>query len=112
MKNAIVSLVVVSLACGALAQTDGAYLLLSSNTVSPTTPTTTIEIWATWADPGGAQFVFSGADYDLTAGDGVFSNPVIVLRGPTSSTGVIAGNVISGATAGQLVFWPPVLSMI
>ena len=86
---------------GAIAQTDGTFLLVSTNTVSPTTPTTTIEIWATWVDPG-ADYVFIGADYDLAAGDGAFSNPVNILQGPNSTTGVIAGNVISGAINGQL----------
>ena len=85
----------------AVAQTDGTYLLVSSNTVSPTTPITTIEIWATWADPR-TEWVFGSSNYDLTAGDGVFSNPVNVLNGPGSSTGVIAGSVISGAVNGQL----------
>lgn len=98
------------LAVPALAQTDATYLLVSSNTVSPTTPTTTIEVWTTWVDPG-ALFVFMAADYDLTAGDGIFSNPVNVLRGPGSSTGVIAGNIISGGRNGQLLNpIPPVWS--
>ena len=91
----------VFLAVPALAQTDGTYLLMSSNTVSPSSPITTIEVWATWVDPA-AQFIFLGGNYDLTAGDGVFSNPVIVLRSPFSSAGVIAGNVISGAAIAQL----------
>jgi len=85
----------------ALAQTNATYLLVSSNTVSPTTPTTTIGVWTTWGDPG-AEFVLVGADYNLTAEDGVFSNPVNVLNGPGSSTGVITGNLISGAVNGQL----------
>ena len=84
-----------------LAQTNATFLLTSSNTVSPGSPTTTIGIWATWTDPG-ILFVFGAGDYDLTASDGQFSNPVNVLRGPGSSTGVIVGNVISGAVNGQL----------
>ncbi len=88
----------------ALAQIEyGTYLLVSSNTVSPTRPITTIEVWATWRDPGFQfPFLFLGGDYDLTAGEGVFSNPVNVLNGPQSSTGAIAGNVISGAANGQI----------
>ncbi len=38
--------VALSFAGGALAQTNGTFLLTSSNTVSPSSPTTTIEIWA------------------------------------------------------------------
>ena len=109
MKNERVFTALLLLASPALAQTSGTYLLTSSNTVSPSSPTTTIGIWAAWVDPG-AQFVFAAANYDLTAGDGVFSNPVIVLYGPGSSTGVIAGNVIWGAVIGQLV-GPPFFPM-
>ena len=93
----------VLLSVPALAQTNGTYLLTSSNTVSPGSPTTTIAVWAAWDDPA-PQFLFGGGDYDLTAGDGQFSNPVNVLQGPGSSTGVIAGNVISGAVNGRLSF--------
>ncbi len=92
----------VLLSVPALAQTNGTYLIRSSNTVSPSSPTTRIEFWATWTDPGGElQFVLG--NYDLTASEGVFSNPVNVLLGPGSSTGVIAGNTISGATNGQVL---------
>ena len=91
----------VLLSVPALAQTNGTYLLTSSNTVSLATPTTTIEIWATWEDPA-IQYYFGSGDYDLTAGEGLFSNPINVLNGPLSSTGVIAGNVISGARNGQI----------
>ena len=103
MKNAKISLTIAFLAAPALAQTNGTFVLTSSNTVSPTTPTTTIEIWATWIDPT-TQFMFAASDYDLTARDGVFSNPINVLNGPRSSTGIIAGNVISGAINRQLTF--------
>ena len=89
------------LAGGALAQTNGTYLLTSSNTVSPSSPTTTIAIWAAWDDPA-PQFLFGAGDYDLTAGDGQFSNPINVMGGPGSSTGIITGNVISGGVNGQL----------
>jgi hypothetical protein len=89
-------------ASDALAQTNGTFLLTSSNTVSPATPSTTIEIWATWDDPAN-QYRFGVADYDLMAGDGTFSNPVNVLNGPGGSTGNIAGNVISGALNGQVL---------
>ena len=102
MRRTYASLLLMVLAVvPALAQSDGTYLLVSSNTVTPTTPTTTIEVWATWADPR-VEWVFGAGDYDLTAGDGVFSNSVNVLNGPGSTTGVIAGNVISGASNGQL----------
>ncbi|MCH7792686.1 MAG: hypothetical protein IID31_10455 [Planctomycetes bacterium] len=101
MRRTQLSILMVLFAVPAVAQTDGTYLLLSSNTVSPTTTITTIEIWATWTDPR-VEWIFGAGDYDLTAGEGVFSNPVNVLHGPGSTTGVITGNVISGAVNGQL----------
>ena len=93
---------------GTLAQTNGTYLLKSTYTVSPATPTTTIEVWATWDDPAGT-FAFGGTDYDLTAGDGVFSNPVNVLfpSGGLGTPGVTAGNRVTGAALGQLFLFPP-----
>ncbi len=106
MKNAKISLLIAFLAAPALAQTNGTYLLTSSNTVSPGSPTTTIAIWAAWDDPG-TLFHFGGAGYDLTAGEGEFSNAVNVLSGPGSRTGVIAGNVITGAVNGQFFLGGP-----
>ena len=93
------------LAGGALAQTNGTYVLTSSNTVSPGSPTTTIEIWAAWDNPARVT-MFGAGNYDLTAGDGFFSNPINVLNHPSSSTGVINGNVITGGMNGQ-IFIPP-----
>ena len=100
MRQTKWSLLAVSFAIPILGQTDATYLLLSSNEVSPSSPTTTVEVWATWVDPK-VEWVFGSGDYDLTAGDGVFSNPVNVLNGPGSSTGAITGNVIAGAANGQ-----------
>ena len=101
MRRTRLSLLMVLVAVPALAQTDGTYLLTSTNTVSPRSPTTTIGIWATWTDPR-VEYIFGAGDFDLTAGGGVFSNPVNVLNGSGSTTGVIAGNVIFGAFLGQL----------
>ena len=93
------------LAGGALAQTNGTFLLTSSNTVSPNSPTTRIGIWAAWDDPT-KQYMFGGGNYDLTAGDGEFSNPIDIMLGPNSSTGVINGNVITGGVNGQIWIIP------
>ena len=106
MRRTKWSLLMVLCSVPALAQSDGTYLLTSTNTVSPATPTTTIEVWATWTDPG-TEWFFATGDYDLTASGGVFSNPVNVLNGIGSSTGVIAGNVIYGAVNGQIHI-PPI----
>ena len=100
------SVVTLLLSVPALAQTNATYLLTSSNTVSPSSPTTTIGIWAAWSDPF-REFALNGLGYDLTAGDGEFSNPWSVFMGmPVGGggfpwAGVVNGNVISGALAGQ-----------
>ena len=48
MRRTKLSSLVVLLAVPVLAQTDATYLLLSRNTVGPSSPTTTISIWAIW----------------------------------------------------------------
>ena len=108
MRRTMTCLLAVLFSVPALGQFSGTYLLLSSNTVSPSSPTTTIGIWATWTYPN-AEWIFAVGDYDLTAGGGVFSNPVNVLNGIGSTTGVIAGHVISGAVNGQFHFFPPLI---
>jgi hypothetical protein len=96
-------------ASGALAQTNATFLLTSSNTVSPSAPSTTVEIWAVWDDPGG-WYAFGGGNYDIAAGDGVFSDPVNILNGPGSSAGVAVGNTITGGANAQL--WAPLPPII
>jgi hypothetical protein len=99
-SNALIAVVLA--ATPSSAQTNGTFLLTSSNIVSPATPSTTVEIWATWEDPGRTT-LFGGADYDLTAGDGIFSDPVNVLNGPGSSAGIANGNTITGGANGQIL---------
>lgn len=105
MKNVKVSLLIAFLAAPALAQTNGTYVLTSTNTVTPSSPTTTIGVWAAWDDPAGT-LMFGAGDYDLTASDGQFFNPVNVLNAPGTTAGVVAGNVVTGAANGQIYFSP------
>ena len=93
----------VLLSMPAIAQTNGTFLLTSSNAISPGSPTTTIGIWATWDDPAG-EYGFGAGNYDLTAGDGLFSNATLILPGFGATAGIIAGNVITGAVIGQSSF--------
>jgi hypothetical protein len=103
VATAVLAAMTISMA--AHAQTNSTFLLTSTNTVSPSSPTTMVSIWATWVDPGN-RFYFRGGNYDLTAGDGQFSNPANVLQGPGSSTGAISGSGVFGGANGQLNFGP------
>ena len=85
----------------ASAQTLGTYLLTVSHLPIPSNPIVTIEIWASWNDPGGA-FVFGGGNYNLTASDGTFISGTNILNGPGTSVGNITGNTITGAVNGQI----------
>ena len=83
------------------AQMNGTFLITSTNTVSPSSPTTTIEMWANWSRPG---FFFGAGDYDLTANEGLFSDPKAVLPHFLNTPGIIGpGNVVTGAALGQAV---------
>ena len=85
---------------GAVAQTNGTFLLVSTNTGSPRAPTTTIEVWATWVSP---DYLFAGADYDLTAGDGEFTGGELILgNDPPNTMGVLSGRTVIGAAMGQI----------
>lgn len=105
MHRGAIAIVAATLAMSATAvcaQTDATYLLVSRDTVGPTTPTTTIEVWAMWNNPAEPHRLY-GVTYDLVAGEGQFSNGVNVLNGPLSTVGVIAGKVVSGAFNSQAI---------
>jgi hypothetical protein len=92
--------VAMGMAGAARAQTAGTYLITFDGVVTPQNPTMTVGIWATWDDPANA-FVFGGANFDVTAGDGLFSN----LANPFQHTGMIGvavGNKIINGQNGQL----------
>jgi hypothetical protein len=101
------TLAVVALAGGTSAQSNATFLLRAWNTVSPSSPSTTIEVWAAWDDPLN-QYMFGGADYDLTAGDGLFSDPINIQQGPGSSPGIANANVVTGGTNGALWYPNPI----
>ena len=68
------------LASAAAAQ-QGGWLIESSNVVSPSKPTTTVEVWAWFDDPTGERNAFGWGDFDFIAGDGQFSNAQTYLWG-------------------------------
>jgi hypothetical protein len=104
-----IALTTASLAGAAFAQTNGTFLLTTTSVVSPSAPSTTVEIWATWDDPANL-YQFGGADYDITAGDGLFSGATNVMNGPGSTPGIANGNTITGGLNGTLhipgLGWP------
>lgn len=88
--------------------TAGTFRITSSNVVSPTSPSTTIEFYAIWTGP---LYLFGASNYDLHArnsagvGDGTFSNEANILN-PLgqlgTSAGTPAGPNVTGASNGQL----------
>ena len=81
------------------AQTNATYLITFDGQVTPQNPTMTVGLWATWEDPA-REWVFAFANFDLTAGDGLFTNLRNLLPG-TGYYGGIVGNRIIGVTRGQ-----------
>ena len=76
----IIPLACLVLASAAAAQ-QGGWLIESSNVVSPSKPTTTVEVWAWFDDPTGERNAFGWGDFDFIAGDGQFSNAQTYLWG-------------------------------
>ena len=107
MKKGTFALIAVAgLATAVAAQpadpTNARFEFVVSNVVSPGTSVTSVEVWARWDDPL-LEWVFAAGSYDMTAGDGLWSNAVNGHpTAPGSTTGVIAGNVVTAVALGQL----------
>lgn len=111
MKKGTFALIAVAgLATAVAAQpadpTNGRIEFTVSNVVTSATPTATVSVWAVWDDPAMA-WVFGVTNFDLTAGDGTFSNGFNAHTGFGSTLGSTAGNLITGAVLGQFHL-PPV----
>ena len=80
----------------------GGWLIESSNTVTPSNPTTTVEVWAWYDNPQG-RLAFAYGNFDLVAGDGLFSNARVHLNqaNPSATPGVVNGSIVEGALVGQ-----------
>ena len=80
----------------------GGWLIKSSNIVSPSQPTTTVEVWARYDNPQ-MELAFAFGDFDFLAGDGLFSNAQVHLRNgnPSVNPGAISGNIVEGVFVGQ-----------
>ncbi len=79
----------------------GGWLIESSNVVSPSQPTTTVEVWAWFDDPTGERDAFGLGNFDFIAADGEFSNAQTYLWGPGFTPGTVRGNGVIGAFVGQ-----------
>jgi len=86
------------------AQSNPAYVIEVSNPVSPTSPTTTLSVYAAWDQPAPGDFVFGAGGYDLAADDGLFTGiePILGLCNNNAGCGQIRGNRIDGMVTGQL----------
>jgi hypothetical protein len=98
-----VSFAVVSTA----AAQQGGWLIESSNIVSPSQPTTTIEVWAWFEDPL-QRLAFSGGNFDVHASQGEVFNPQVLIAATLGSTqpggepGDAQGNMVTNARVFQL----------
>lgn len=92
----------------ALAQSGptGGFLLKSSNVVSPSKPSTTVEMWA-WFDyiPGQAE-MFSGTKTNLRASEGEWSNIANHFGIIVDPSPIVVGSHVFGMVLGQLHFPP------
>ena len=85
----------------------GGWLVETASPVSPAQPTTTVEVWAWFEDPG-LQLAFAWGDFDFIASDGLFSNaqvhlPTFGAVPPSRSTpGTVVGNTVNGVFVGQV----------
>jgi MYXO-CTERM domain-containing protein len=76
------------------------FILTPTGDVSPTSPSTHIDVFARWDET--AEHVFSGANYDLVASDGEFIDAELILLFTGSNAGTLAGSRVSGAVIGQI----------
>ena len=103
MKNGTIALIAVAgLATAVSGQvlppppSGATFLMTSSNIVDQVTPQTTISFWAVWTGP---NWLFGGANYDMHATDGTFSNEVNVLN-PMGQLGTTAGTPMGSNVVG------------
>jgi MYXO-CTERM domain-containing protein len=92
----------------AFAQSNPTFLLVTTGEVSPSSPQTTVEVWATWEEPAPMDFMFAGANYDLRAGDGEFTSAHVDLMATGNSAGMLAGSRVVGAALGQILLDPTI----
>ena len=101
LKVVTSTIAVLALTSPAAAQ-QGGWLIESSNVVSPSQPTTTVEVWAWFDDPTGERDVFAWGDFDFIAADGEFSNAQTYLSGPGFTPGTVMGSGVGGVFVGQI----------
>ncbi|MCH9057982.1 MAG: hypothetical protein IIB55_05055 [Planctomycetes bacterium] len=103
MLKVVTSTIAALALTAAAAAQQGGWLIESSNVVSPSKPTTTVEVWAWFDDPTGERNAFGRGDFDFIAADGEFSNPQMYLwTSPGFSAGTPMGNSVRGVFVGQL----------
>lgn len=99
---------VVAVAGGASGQSNATFRLKVSNVVTPSNPEATVSVFAAWEQGAPGEFVFTGANLDLVAGDGEFSDVEIILQLTCMCGGTTLGNRVNGLSIGQ-IHLPPVL---
>ena len=96
-----------SLSCVIVSATSaqqGGWFIESSNIVTPSQPTTTIEVWA-WFDDPNRRLAFAQGNFDLRSQEGEFTDPRVAPAGRYSfggTAGQAQGNLVTGVDVFQL----------
>ncbi|MEQ8845288.1 MAG: PEP-CTERM sorting domain-containing protein [Phycisphaerales bacterium] len=79
------------------------YEIRVSNPVSPSSPSATVEVWASWDSD--LFYAFAAAEWAIT-GDatGEFTGPASAFTDPGQENGVISGGDVTDIVTGQLQF--------
>ena len=101
MLKVVTSTIAALALTSAAAAQQGGWLIESSNVVSPSQPTTTVEVWAWFDDPTGERNAFGRGDFDFIAADGEFMNAQMYLWTAGFSAGTVRGSSVRGVLVGQ-----------
>ena len=102
MKKSIAILVVAGLAASATAQSEG-YEFKVDGALSPSNPSVNVTLAATFP---AADYAFAGARLDVIASEAGWGTPELILMGPGTTAGTVAGASVEGIIVGQLNFPP------
>jgi len=97
-------LIAVAFAASASAQTNGRFILMSSNDVTPSSPATTISVYAAWDQVVPGDFILGAVNYDLVAAEAEFTAATLLFatKYAPNTAGTPDGPRVTGASIGQV----------